>query len=81
MSLTTTALLRGQANGHNGTGSVSIPGLKVGDLLIKSSPADGITSSLDGKFEDVISVVDEIQQLADEDLSTHPINFILIRSS
>jgi hypothetical protein len=80
MSLTTTALLHAQITaGHNGTGAISVSGLQVGDLLLKASLADGNTSPLDGKFEDVISVADEIQQLVAEDLSSHPIHFVLVR--
>ena len=71
--------------GRNGAGSISVPGLKVGDKLIwlQSSSYQGGTVQMNTAdyFEIKISVNDQIQQLITSDLSTWILNAILIRGS
>lgn len=67
-------LVKATANGKTSAGALSIPGLQVGDVLIKVIP-DGF---YDG-YENVVSTADQIQQLTDLDWSSLNLEFILLR--
>jgi hypothetical protein len=58
--------------GLNGSGSISLPGLKVGDRVsIDIQP---------GGFESVVSVDDELQQTASSDFSTTTFRMFFFRA-
>lgn len=72
--------------GRNGTGSISVPGLEVGDILIwlnitNSSPdvAQGQQLNAFAWTELVVSVADEIQQLDVRDHSSDGFQAVFIR--
>jgi hypothetical protein len=55
--------------GMNGAGSISLPGARTGDDVIKLVGVYGVTGDQSGKFEATISVDDQIQQTDAGDLS------------
>lgn len=67
-------VIRCSAPGSNGTGPVSIPGLQVGDTVMRSIP-DGFVAGM----EATVSVADQLQQNANLDWSTLTITWYLIR--
>jgi hypothetical protein len=54
-------------------GPVSVPGLKVGDVVLLTLPSASTV------FESVISTDDEIRQLFDVDFSQTPMTLYLLR--
>lgn len=66
--------------GLNGSGSISIPGLKVGDIILNTYSLDGLGnwdySPPGSLFETSISVVDQLQQSYTGNAST--VNFTII---
>ncbi|WP_157378411.1 hypothetical protein [Burkholderia ubonensis] len=76
MATTTGAanIVKASAQGLSAAGSVSVPGLQPGDVLLRVMP-DGFTSG----FESVVSVAGQIQQTADLDWSSLNFTFYLIR--
>jgi hypothetical protein len=71
-------LLSAMFGGLSGSGSVSVPGLKVGDKLIWLQSPQGGPAQVGG-FEIIISVNNQIQQLSASDLSAHTFNAIFAR--
>jgi len=67
-------VVKATSYGNTTAGPLSIPGLQVGDVLIKVMP-----NGFDGGFENVVSVADQIQQLTALDWSPVNLEFILIR--
>jgi hypothetical protein len=69
--------------GHNGTGAISAPGVKVGDYLISAfwtRPASPTRIDPYTSLEGVVSVDDEIQQIENSDFSSSGvINIFLVR--
>lgn len=55
--------------GLNGAGSVYVPGVRVGDVVIKLTGVYGVSGSQTANFESTISIDDQIQQTSDADLS------------
>jgi hypothetical protein len=70
----TPTLVKATSPGKTSAGTLSIPGLQVGDILIKTIP-DGFCSG----YEDVVSVVDQINQNTDLDWSPVVITFLFLR--
>lgn len=68
------------AQGNNGAGAINVPGLAVGDFvtLVTFSGNVGNQSS---SFEQIITVADEIQQLAPVDFSSLTLTARLTRWS
>ena len=63
------ALSYRQFAGRNGAGAVSLSGVRVGDTVRTLTGLIGVTGDQSTKFESVISVDDQIQQLSADDLS------------
>jgi hypothetical protein len=68
MSVTFSGILKASFNSLSSPGSISIPGLKVGDKVIGCwMPADNTAwhqpGDTPGTFEAIVSVDDELQQL------------------
>lgn len=78
-------LVKSTFNGHSGSGggAVSVPGLKVGDRLIWLQSDSYLSGTVQmnsaNYFEIIITVDDQIQQVAGSDLSTWTFNAIFIR--
>lgn len=71
--------------GRNLNGTVSIPGLKVGDVLLQAwlnSPYGGwgVGLPMADKFVPVVSTDDEIEQRYASDLSTVDMTMIFLRT-
>lgn len=71
-------IIKATAPGATSATSISIPGLQVGDVLIQVVPY-GFPPG--GGFESVVSVADELQQLANLDWSTVDFTFYLVRGA
>lgn len=80
MSVTFPAIGRADFGGNNGAGSVSVPGLKVGDLVIFYAQAPGGWQQPGATFESVVSVADEIQQLSSSNLSGQNFTVLVLRA-
>jgi hypothetical protein len=72
------SLVRASFNGRNGSGSISLPGLKAGDLVFWML-LNGIAGSFAGDFEPIISVDDEIQQLQAANFSSQSVDILVLR--
>lgn len=81
MSVTTSGLIHatfvGDATGGAGH-AASVPGLKVGDILLANTANGNVY--LSGWFEPVVTVDDEIQQVA-ADLSASTFSAVLFRGT
>lgn len=64
--------------GNNGSGAISIPGLKVGDVVI-TSVVGSTTQSPGSVFERIVSVSDELQQIENSNLSTQSCYIVFVR--
>jgi hypothetical protein len=72
--------VRATFNGRNGAGPISVPGLKVGDLVIwLLDTLDGGLKTGDSFLESVVSVDDQIQQIATNDFTVLPWDALLMR--
>lgn len=65
--------------GKNGTGACTLTGAKVGDIVVGvlNLAGDGASAS----FQSVITVADQIQQVAAGDLSTAKFGVLLIQEA
>lgn len=70
---------RYQFNGANGAGAISIEGALIGDEVQKLVGVYGDTGDQTDRFEDVISVKGQIQQLDSDDLSEN-IYVVILKS-
>jgi hypothetical protein len=68
--------VKASATGSVGVGPVSIPGLQVGDVVMRSIP-DGFTDAT--IFEEVVTVADQLQQASFADLSSQVFTWYLLR--
>lgn len=82
MSVSLAAVGSASFLGRNGAGSISVPGLKVGDMLLQVHTVGDPSGTGDpyneaGTFEMTVTVDDEIQQLGAYDRSalTHKLFF------
>lgn len=66
-------------NGRNGSGAISIPGLKAGDKIIRLIQGTTDYTADPTIMEWVISVDDQIQQIISENLSTWAFSAIAVR--
>ncbi len=72
VTLSSPVFVKADFLGNNGSGSISVPGLKVGDAILIFTNGNWLTS-----FEGpVVTVDDQIQQSASGDLSA--VNFTVI---
>jgi len=70
------AFVKASFNGRNGTGAISVPGLKAGDAVI----LNGINNRQNEfPFEAIISTDDQITQWYTGDLSSDSIVLVLMR--
>lgn len=88
MSVTSLGLVHATFNGINGGGPsgpqggpVSVPGLKVGDVVLCIVASIGTGGPLNSSFEPIISVDDEIQQTTPSDFSALAITSVLCRKA
>lgn len=82
MSLQTIGLVAVSCGARNGTGAISVSGLKVGDRIISVVLITGGVPAHQnaGDFvEYMISTDDEVQQLDNSNLSGRTIEFICVR--
>lgn len=68
-------------SGKNGSGGISVPGLKAGDFLIWCVMGTTEMPMGASELEAMVSVADEIQQLDSADLSSHTFTVLLIRAT
>ena len=73
-----TKLLHAHFTGKNGSGAITISGLAVGDFLLKAILP---STDLEGKFEDIVTTANQLQQLTSEDYSGLTFDAIFIRIS
>jgi hypothetical protein len=78
MSLTTTALLHANFSGKNGSGAISISGLKVGDFVLNVFEVANSTSQPQ-LFEAVVSVADQLQQTSGTNQSANTFDAVIAR--
>ena len=76
LSSFTPTFVKAVFNGNNGAGSISVPGLQVGDVALVFANGNFL-----GAFESVISVADQIQQTSGNNLSSITLTLVLIRWS
>lgn len=85
MSLNLMGLVKASFAGPSGSTPVSVPGLKVGDILVAAYYSNGVQapaySGPGAEFECFITVDDEIQQVGPSDYTGFTIDVILIRST
>lgn len=75
------AIGRADFTGRLNIGAISVPGLKVGDLItFISFNSAGFDVPNGGKIESVVSVNDEIQQTANVDWTGVPFTILFLRS-
>ncbi|MFT4068935.1 hypothetical protein [Paraburkholderia sp.] len=63
-------------NGNTGAGSISVPGLQVGDIGVFDFNGHNVIGS---SFEQVVSIADEIQQISGADLSGQTYELFFVR--
>jgi hypothetical protein len=72
-----------QVTGRNGAGSISVPGVDVGDVLLVflngNPPYGGLDIGSASPFENVISVADQVQQIATNNFSASSYNVFFLR--
>ncbi|HCS40392.1 MAG TPA: hypothetical protein DIW44_12515 [Anaerolineaceae bacterium] len=71
MQLKSLALRYHEFFGCEGAGSISLPGVMVGDTVQSLTGLVGVTGDQSAQFEEMITVEDHIQQVVDEDLSAN----------
>ena len=66
--------------GRNGTGAISVPGLRVGDIVVCGVNVTNTSPIVPGtSYEVVVSVDDEIQQLTVGDFSATNVVVVVLR--
>jgi hypothetical protein len=78
MALKEGDVLQGSFSGRSSAGSISLPGARVGDVLLNlyiSYPPDNYW----GSFENTISVDNQIQQTSGSDYSPYTLKVTLFR--
>lgn len=79
MTVQSIGLVTASFTGINGSGAVSVPGLKVGDRVISCYLINNNVWQAAGQaYEYIVSVNDEIQQLGGS-FSTETVELVLIR--
>lgn len=76
VSTSPATIVKASAPGGTGIGPISIPGLQVGDVVIRSIP-DGFADAT--VVEEVVTVADELQQTSFADLSSVVFTWYLLR--
>jgi hypothetical protein len=66
-------------NGRNGTGAISIPGLKAGDQIIRLTQGGTDYTADPTMMEWVISVDDQIHQISGTNLTTYDFVAVAVR--
>ena len=77
-------MLRVLCNGRNGAGTISVSGLKAGDLIIRgvftdAPPDETFPLGSSGFCEATITVDDEIQQFWTANFSVRTLDILLVR--
>ena len=57
--------------GRSGAGAISLPGARVGDVVITLTGVYGVDGDQSAAFESVVSIADQIQQISSSNLSDH----------
>lgn len=78
-TLSTSVVLVASVLGHNGAGAISVPGAKIGDIVLNVRTDQGTVDSGNGVCEGTVSVNNEVQQISASNLSSITINFMLFR--
>ncbi len=67
--------------GLNGAGSISVPGVEVGDVILVfyNGYSGGLWTGSASPFESTVSVVDEVQQTSSGNWSAAPSNLFFLR--
>jgi len=85
MALNNVTVFYTSLTGAGGAGAKSAPGVLVGDLVLNvhsRANASAFTNSLRALFENVITVPDQIQQVATVDLANEdPLDLFIMRLS
>lgn len=68
-------------NGKNGTGALTLTGVKVGDKVVGVTQLTTTFQSVASSFESTITVADQIQQSAATDFSAIKIQFVVVKQS
>lgn len=71
-------LIEAEFNGRNGTGTISLPGLKAGDRMFWQS-INGSYTGIDNSFEAIVSNDNALEQLSGADKTGQSIVAIFIR--
>jgi hypothetical protein len=66
-------------NASAGPVPISVPGLRVGDVVIWGIWNNSGEAFVDGSLESIISVNGQVQQLIQADYSTYPCKIIIVR--
>ncbi|MBR8165649.1 hypothetical protein KDW98_31415 [Burkholderia vietnamiensis] len=66
-------VIKATCQGLSSSGALSIPGLQIGDVVIKIQPA-----GFDGGFEDAVSIAGQLQQTTNLDWSPVAFTFYLL---
>jgi hypothetical protein len=67
-------VVKATCQGLSSSGALAIPGLQVGDVIVKIVPV-----GFESGFEGTVSVADELQQTSNLDWSPVNFTFILLR--
>lgn len=66
--------------GGNGVSAISVPGLKVGDTVLRVwQPSSPAAHFLDNLVEAVVSTDDELAQLSGDDYTSATLKAVLVR--
>ncbi len=72
------AFIKAEFFGRDGSGAISVPGLKVGDAVLTIT-ANNLNSAFPRALETFITVDDEIQQDSASNLESEPFVLVLLR--
>jgi len=76
----TPTLIKVTFTGIAGPGSISVPGLQVGDVVLSGRGYSNPNwAGFETTFESIVSVADQLQQLSYTDFSSAPFTLYLIR--
>lgn len=79
MSLQACFPFSGSFTGANGAGAITLTGAKVGDVVLNVSTGASNSNGYVGSFEQTISVANQIQQIAPDDLTGSTFRVFLLR--
>ena len=78
MTATLCGLVTADFSGIDGSGSISVPGVKIGDVVVNVWRIDASHAFASSAYEPVITVDDEIQQLG-VNMSAATLKILLFR--